>query len=690
MAGRNLIDRWRRGSGERAGHGLSSEHAWRRSSNGARRTMIALGAVSCFCLAPAVAPSIAQATPCTTANPASNYSGNYPSQGETVAQTDEKFDEMRKAEGCNEPMVLPENYLSMTEQEQFFTLYNLEREARGLAPLKLDRTLLSQISFNHSKEIATYEYFTHESPINRPENSPVFGRFTVNPVFKEVTGWGETGVFGINTGECETENHEKIKCELKIPVANFIAAFMYGDGPGENANPECKGAVTTGCWGHRDTILGNFNWIGIGVSPKEPVTSDFALLPANYTPPPTADTNPPEISAVSYANGTATATGVKDSPLNVNDTGEKPLTAGITQVVFYVNKIVYPEENGNFNTVEATESPAGSGTWTASITVKEGETLHAVAVDGSGNFTDMTETAGTAPTVSEQAPSEVTQTSATFHATVNPTGSNVTSCTFEYGKNLSYGSSVPCSALPGSGTSPVAVSAAASGLSPGTGYFVRISATNSTGNSQSSYVYFKTQAPPAVIEAPTEVTSTAATFHGMVNPGGSNVTKCTFEYGKNLSYGSSVPCSALPGSGTSPVAVSAAASSLSPGTGYFVRISETNSNGTSESTYYYFKTLEATVVIQAPSEVTKTSATFHATVNPGGSNVTECKFEYGKNLSYGSSVPCSALPGSGTSPVAISAAASGLKAGTGYFVRISATNSKGTAESSYYYFKTLE
>jgi hypothetical protein len=388
--GRNLVA-WRgRSIRESARRGLIARRGRRQFGDHGRRAMIAAGVVSCFCMAPAVAPSIAQATPCSTANPASNYSGGYPGQGETIAQTQEKFDAMRKAEGCNEPMVLPANYLSMTEQEQFFTLYNLEREARGLAPLKLDSTLLSQISFNHSKEIATYEYFTHQSPINRPENSPVFGRFTVNPVFKEITGWGETGVFGINNGECETETGEKIKCELKIPAANFIAAFMYGDGPGENANPACKGAVTTGCWGHRDTILGNFNWIGIGVSPREPVTSDFALLPANYTPPATADTNPPEIGAVSYANGTATATGVKDSPLNKNDTGEKPLTAGITQVVFYVNKIVYPEENGNYNTVEATETPAGSKTWTAPITVKEGETLHAVAVDGSGNFTDET------------------------------------------------------------------------------------------------------------------------------------------------------------------------------------------------------------------------------------------------------------------------------------------------------------
>jgi hypothetical protein len=121
-----------------------------------------------------------------------------------------------------------------------------------------------------------------------------------------------------------------------------------------------------------------------------------------------------------------------------------------------------------------------------------------------------------------------------------------------------------------------------------------------------------------------------------------------------------------------------------------VRISETNAKGTAQSTYAYFKTLAVPVVIEAPTEITATTAKFHATVDPEGSNVTKCTFEYGTNLSYGSSVSCSSLPGSGTSGVAVSATASGLKAATGYFVRISETNAKGTAQSTYYYFKTLK
>ena len=55
--------------------------------------------------------------------------------------------------------------------------------------------------------------------------------------------------------------------------------------------------------------------------------------------------------------------------------------------------------------------------------------------------------------------SEITQTTATLSATVNPDGGNVTQCTFEYGTGTEYGKTEKCTTLPGSGTSPVAVSA---------------------------------------------------------------------------------------------------------------------------------------------------------------------------------------------------------------------------------------
>jgi hypothetical protein len=84
------------------------------------------------------------------------------------------------------------------------------------------------------------------------------------------------------------------------------------------------------------------------------------------------------------------------------------------------------------------------------------------------------------------------------------------------------------------------------------------------------------------------------------------------------------------------------------------------------------------VVTEPASGVAQTSATLNATVNPEGSEVSACSFEYGTSVSYGASAPCSPSPGSGTSPVAVSAAVSGLKASTAYHFRIVATNAGGT------------
>jgi hypothetical protein len=88
--------------------------------------------------------------------------------------------------------------------------------------------------------------------------------------------------------------------------------------------------------------------------------------------------------------------------------------------------------------------------------------------------------------------------------------------------------------------------------------------------------------------------------------------------------------------------------------------------------------LKPTVVTEVASEITATSAVLNATVNPNGGTVSACTFEYGPTSSYGQSAPCSSLPGSGTSPVAVSATITDLTAKT-YHFRITATNPSGTS-----------
>jgi hypothetical protein len=97
-----------------------------------------------------------------------------------------------------------------------------------------------------------------------------------------------------------------------------------------------------------------------------------------------------------------------------------------------------------------------------------------------------------------------------------------------------------------------------------------------------------------------------------------------------------------------------------------------------------------TAVTGAASPVRQTSATLNATVNPNGAVVTDCHFDYGTTVSYGSSVPCTTLPGSGVNPVAVSASAGGLSGGTLYHFRIVATNGLGTSEGADQTFTTLQ
>src|SRR5207249_2599508 len=173
-------------------------------------------------------------------------------------------------------------------------------------------------------------------------------------------------------------------------------------------------------------------------------------------------------------------------------------------------------------------------------------------------------------------------------------------------------------------------------------------------------------------------------LNATVNPNGSNVSECKLEYGTTTSYGSSVPCTPAPGSGTSNVEVSAAVSSLTPNTTYHFRISATNAGGASTGADETLKTLAnaPTVKTEPASAVSQTTATLNATVNPNGLEVAKRKFEYGTTTSYGSSVPCAPAPGSGTANVAVSAVVTGLTENTVYHFRIAATNAGGTAQGA--------
>jgi hypothetical protein len=125
-------------------------------------------------------------------------------------------------------------------------------------------------------------------------------------------------------------------------------------------------------------------------------------------------------------------------------------------------------------------------------------TVTCTAIDGhenktSGSFTITVNPQAKAPTVETKPASAVTQTTATLNGTVNPNGGAVSECTFDYGTTTAYGKTAPCSALPGSGTSPVAVSAAITGLAPNTTYDFKLVARNAGGPGEGANETLKTE-----------------------------------------------------------------------------------------------------------------------------------------------------------------------------------------------------
>jgi DNA-binding beta-propeller fold protein YncE len=102
-----------------------------------------------------------------------------------------------------------------------------------------------------------------------------------------------------------------------------------------------------------------------------------------------------------------------------------------------------------------------------------------------------------------------------------------------------------------------------------------------------------------------------------------------------------------------------------------------------------FGTSVAGVAAGAASRVTQTSVTLNGSVDPHGKPVTSCKFEYGKieygkatQTVYGHPAECAPGPaqiGAGSSPVPVSAAVTGLTAGTLYHFRLVAEDSEGAS-----------
>ncbi len=185
-----------------------------------------------------------------------------------------------------------------------------------------------------------------------------------------------------------------------------------------------------------------------------------------------------------------------------------------------------------------------------------------------------------------------------------------------------------------------------------------------------------------------DLTATSALLEGEVNPHATNVTSCAFHYANGavaacLNEADEPVSVAHPLTGEAPVKVHATAEGLSGGTGYEDRLRVANTAGeTLESGAEGFQTLTTATIEHTTSEkIEAHSALLAATVNPNGVPNTKCSFQYGASEAYEHQAPCEPSETlSGSSPIAVSLALTGLTPGSEYHWRILVTDEDAPGE----------
>ena len=138
------------------------------------------------------------------------------------------------------------------------------------------------------------------------------------------------------------------------------------------------------------------------------------------------------------------------------------------------------------------------------------------------------------------------------------------------------------------GESPEPVQTQLTGLAPNTKYTVCLRTRNGAQQSATSSPPVTFATPPAPVlesEASANETAGSAEVKAKVNPDGAELESCGFEYGTSTAYESQAvacqPSLSTIGAGSTPVAVSATLTGLSPNITYHWRIVAKNASGTS-------------------------------------------------------------------------------------------------------------
>jgi uncharacterized protein (TIGR02145 family) len=198
------------------------------------------------------------------------------------------------------------------------------------------------------------------------------------------------------------------------------------------------------------------------------------------------------------------------------------------------------------------------------------------------------------PSAITKAATDITDSSATLHATVNP-NSSPTSIYFEYGSSTDYGNVVEVKESQLSGLTDVSISATISELSHSAIYHYRVMAENKVGityGDDMTLMTLSADKPSAITKAATDITDLSARLHGTVNPN-YPPTNVYFEYGTTLEFGNIVDAEPSPVSGTDDISVHAYIDDLSENTKYHFNVKAVNKHGITYGEAKTFRTWDS-------------------------------------------------------------------------------------------------
>ncbi len=285
---------------------------------------------------------------------------------------------------------------------------------------------------------------------------------------------------------------------------------------------------------------------------------------------------------------------------------------------------------------------------------------------------------GYPPAVSGEQASTVTPVSEHLQGEVDPKGAE-TEFLFSYAKGASCTGTGAVTTSIEHAAAKASESAVASALEPSTPYAFCMVVASKFGLVRGPAVPFTTAgaAPEALSERTSEVRSGEATLKAQVNPekqaGGYYFEESTSGLGA---------CPATPAqAGTGLPAVfeaqgaSVSLTRLEPGTTYSYRVVAYNATGVSCGPTETFTTQPLLLGASTVSEVTQSTATITATIDPGGLQTTY-KLDLGTSTAYGTTYPGDA--GSSAEPVTVTFTLVGLEPGTTYHYRLLAGNGSET------------